>query len=207
MLLKFILKDIKLPLRNSNYLFLSLIQNILLLAVFSLTLPQESLRISAEVVFWIVIFVNANLVVSKLLEQEFEEEAFHSLMFSGMHPFGVFLSKILSSTLYLTLLAFMNYLFLFVLFRLESFIHATLLIFLPFGSFGLANISVLVNLLVHRARFKGVVFNVIALPLYVPLLTLCIGMAQEFKWDWIFLYIILICIYMLLIVMFVEREY
>ncbi len=203
---RLIYKDLLLPLRSSSYLWAFIINNILLVFILSLAIPLEYIRDMAVGMFWAVNFINASQFTLKVVEDEFEDEAIHSVLMSPLTHGHIALSKILSTFLYLILASFVNLSAIVVLFRVQKMFPLSFWLFFLIGLAGIAVIGLLISLITIRLTFRTLSFYILSLPLYVPFFIACVQGSLEFKIEWVLLALFLISAYMFVLLIYMERE-
>ncbi len=201
-MLKLIKKDLILPFRSIGFLISYVLNNFLMLIIFSMAIETSSKEI-INGIFWAVLFFNSVLFCLRLMEEEFIEESFYVLL--TYYPIEeIVLSKLIVSSLYLFFIGFLNLLFLLYLFS-NFHLNIYIIMFLFLSSISISSIAILLSLMLFKVGSKNILIYLLYLPLSIPIFLSAINGTIDFKLDWLFLSLICSFLYTSILLFYSEK--
>jgi len=166
--------------------------NFLMILIFSIAINSNEIAI-INGIFWSLFFINAVLVASKIIDEEFLEESFFILL--TYFPIEkIIISKILITSFYLIAFGIINIFFIFFIFN-SLIISFYLIVFLIISSFSISSISVMLNLMLYKVNLKNILTYLLYIPLSIPIFLSSLNGSVSFKVDWLFLSLICLFLY------------
>ncbi len=201
-MIKLIKKDLLLPFRSIGFLISYVLNNFLMLIIFSMATESASIEV-INGIFWAVLFLNSILFCLKLMEDEFLEESFYVLL--TYYPIEeIVLSKLIVSSLYLLAIGFTNLLFLLFLFA-NFHPNIYILMFLFLSSISISSIAIVLSLMLFKVGSKNILIYLLYLPLSIPIFLSATNGTIDFKLDWFFLSLICSFLYTSILLFYSEK--
>jgi len=170
-------KDVLLEFRLKETLVLLFTLSLLLAAILSIGIGGAFL--TGDVVarlfptfLWIIFVFTATLSIGRSYDYEFKNGALEGLLLSGISPVSIYLSKVVSNFLIMTLGHVFSIIVLLVLLNLDISLHVfgQLLILSLFVILGYSALSTLMAAITNRSQLAHMLLPLILLPLLIPLL-------------------------------------
>ncbi|MEO0203258.1 MAG: hypothetical protein ABIL37_06030 [candidate division WOR-3 bacterium] len=199
---KLIKKDFLIPFRSFGFLLSYLSSNILLILIFSIAVGSSSLD-AINGIFWAVVFINSVIFCIKIVEEEFVEEVFYVLL-TYYNIEEVILSKLIISSIYLFAIGIFNLAFIFFIFS-QFPLSVYFFIFIVISSISISSISILLALMLYKVQFKNTIIYLLYIPLSIPIYLSAINGTIEFKFDWLFLSLICLFLYLSILLFYSEN--
>lgn len=166
-------KDLRIEIRSRESIFATLLFVLLSLFIFNFSfgINPKIIQHVAPGIIWVIIAFSGTLAIGHLAQRDFEDRALDGLLMSGMGGSTIFLSRFVTSLVFMMWIEFITVglFLLFFNFDLGPWVVNFVMI-LSLGTIGYAAVGTFFAALVSHARARNILYPVVFYPVIIPLL-------------------------------------